>query len=74
MKFRSARNSNYRASGQNSGDGPFLLHWREEGAMSDGREEREEREKRRELEERESREDRIDRYPLDQWEQERDDS
>ena len=42
--------------------------------MSDGREEREEREKRREQEERESREDRLDRYPVDQWEQERDDS
>jgi len=51
-----------------------LLHWREEGAMSDGREEREEREKRSELEEREDREDRINRELADPWEPERDES
>ena len=42
--------------------------------MSDGSEEREEREKRRQQEERENHEDRLARFPVDQWEQERDDS
>jgi len=42
--------------------------------MSDGHEEREEQERRRQQEEREDREDRIDSKPVDQWEQERDDS
>jgi len=42
--------------------------------MSDGHEEREEQERRRQQEEREDREDRIGSKPVDQWEQERDDS
>jgi hypothetical protein len=54
--------------------GTALLHWEEEGAMSDGREEREEREKLREQEEREDREDRINRELADTWEPERDES
>jgi hypothetical protein len=59
---------------RNAAGGVALLHWREEGAMSDGREEREEREKLREQEEREDREDRINRELADTWEPERDES
>jgi hypothetical protein len=62
-----------RGSKRRAGGG-VLLHWREEDAMSDGREEREEREKRREQEAREDREDLINRELGDQWEPERDES
>jgi len=63
-----------RGCGRNAACCAALLHWREEGTMSDGREERNEREKRKELEEREDREDRIERELADPWEPERHES